>query len=51
LRTVVSLARLWRSQGRRNEARKLLTGIYGWFAEGTDTVDLVEARVLLDELG
>ena len=50
LRTVVSLARLWRSEGRRNEARELLTGIYGWFAEGTDTVDLVEARVLLDEL-
>jgi len=50
LRASVSLARLWQAQGRREEARELLSGIYGWFTEGFDTVDLVEAKALLAEL-
>jgi tetratricopeptide (TPR) repeat protein len=50
LRAAVRLARLWGSQGRRDEARELLTGIYGWFTEGFDVVDLVEAQALLVEL-
>jgi class 3 adenylate cyclase/tetratricopeptide (TPR) repeat protein len=44
-----SLARLWRDQGKRTEARDLLAPIYGWFTEGFDTPDLKEARALLDE--
>jgi len=51
LRAAVSLARLWESQGQHDEARELLGGIYGWFTEGFDTVDLVEARMLLEKLG
>jgi tetratricopeptide (TPR) repeat protein len=47
LRAAVSLARLRQAQGRRHEARELLAGIYGWFTEGFDTVDLVEAKALL----
>jgi predicted ATPase len=50
LRTVTSTARLWRDQGRRKEARDLLAPVYGWFTEGFDTLDLKEAKVLLDEL-
>jgi len=50
LRASVSLARLWQAQGRREEARELLSGIYDWFTEGFDTVDLVEAKALLAEL-
>jgi predicted ATPase len=50
LRAALGLARLWGSQGRRDEARELLAGIYGWFTEGFDTVDLVEAKALLEEL-
>ena len=42
--------RLWRDQGKRDEARELLAPVYGWFTEGFDTPDLNEARVLLDEL-
>ena len=49
-RTAVSLARLWQAHGRRDEARELLAGLYGWSSEGFDTVDLVEAKVLLEEL-
>ena len=41
---------LWRDQGRRDEARDLLAPIYGWFTEGFDTLDLKEAKALLDEL-
>lgn len=50
LRTSTSLARLWQSQGTRKEAHDLLAPIYGWFTEGFDTKDLIEAKVLLDEL-
>jgi predicted ATPase len=51
LRTATSLARLWQQQGKRTEARELLAPVYGWFTEGFDTVDLQEAKALLDELG
>ena len=50
LRAAVSLARLWREQGRTKEARELLAPLYGWFTEGFDTPDLVEAKALLDAL-
>jgi predicted ATPase len=46
----VSMARLWRDQGKRDEARDLLAPVYGWFTEGFDTLDLKEAKKLLDEL-
>ena len=50
LRAAMSMARLWRDQGRRDEARDLLAPLFGWFTEGFDTRDLKEAKVLLDEL-
>ena len=50
LRAVMSMARLWRSQGKAQQARELLAPVYGWFTEGFDTLDLKEARALLDEL-
>jgi predicted ATPase len=50
LRTAMSMARLWRDQGKRDEARDLLAPVYGWFSEGFDTLDLKEAKALLDEL-
>jgi class 3 adenylate cyclase/predicted ATPase len=50
LRATTSLARLWRYQGKRGEARDLLAPIYGWFTEGFDTPDLKEAQALLNEL-
>jgi class 3 adenylate cyclase/predicted ATPase len=50
LRAATSLARLWRDQGKRDEARNLLAPIYGWFTEGFDTRDLKEAKALLDAL-
>jgi predicted ATPase len=50
LRTAMSMARLWRGQGKRKEARELLAPIYGWFTEGFNTRDLKEAKTLLDEL-
>jgi predicted ATPase len=43
-------ARLWRDQGKRDEARELVAPVYGWFTEGLDTRDLKEANALLDEL-
>jgi predicted ATPase len=46
----MSLARLWQRQGKRAEARELLAPIYGWFTEGFDTVDLQDAKALLDAL-
>jgi predicted ATPase/class 3 adenylate cyclase len=51
LRAAVSRARYWRAEGRRAEARDLLVSIYGWFTEGFDTLDLKEAKALLEELG
>ena len=50
LRAAMSLARLWRDQGKPRQARELLAPIYGWFTEGFDTRDLKEAKVLLDAL-
>jgi predicted ATPase len=50
LRTSMSLARLMKKQGRRDEARTLLADIYSWFTEGFDTADLLDAKSLLDEL-
>ncbi len=50
LRAAMSMARLWRDQGKRIEARDLLAPVYGWFTEGFDTLDLKEAKALLDEL-
>jgi class 3 adenylate cyclase/predicted ATPase len=50
LRAATSMARLWRDQGRRPQARKLLASVYGWFTQGFDTLDLKEAKRLLDEL-
>jgi predicted ATPase len=50
LRASMSLARLWRSQGKLSEARELLAPVYGWFTEGFDTRDLKEAKALLEEL-
>ena len=50
LRAAMSLARLWREQGRPQQARELLAPVYGWFTEGFDTRDLKEAKALLDEL-
>jgi predicted ATPase len=43
-------ARLWRDQGKPQQARELLAPVYGWFTEGFDTLDLKEAKALLDEL-
>jgi class 3 adenylate cyclase/predicted ATPase len=50
LRAAMSLARLWRDQGKPQQARELLAPVYGWFTEGFDTLDLKEAKTLLDEL-
>jgi predicted ATPase len=50
LRAATSLARLWRDQGKRRQAHDLLAPIYGWFTEGFDTLDLKQAKALLDEL-
>jgi predicted ATPase len=50
LRAAISIARLWRDQGKRPQAHNLLASIYGWFTEGFDTPDLKEAEALLDRL-
>jgi hypothetical protein len=50
LRAATSLARIWRDQDKREEARELLAPIYAWFTEGFDTLDLKEAKALLDDL-
>jgi hypothetical protein len=44
----MSLSRLWRQQGKRQEARDLLAEVYAWFTEGFDTADLQEAQALLE---
>jgi predicted ATPase len=51
LRAAMSMARLWRDQGKRHEAREILAPVYGWFTEGFDTLDLKQAKALLAELG
>jgi class 3 adenylate cyclase/predicted ATPase len=50
LRAAMSMARLWRDQGKPQQARGLLAPVYEWFTEGLDTLDLKEARALLGEL-
>jgi predicted ATPase len=50
LRAATSLARLWQTQGKPAAAHQLLAEIYGWFSEGFDTLDLRDARMLLDQL-
>ena len=50
LHAATNLARLWRDQGKCAEGYDLLAPIYGWFTEGFDTRDLIEARALLDDL-
>ena len=50
LRAGMSVARLWRDQGKVQQARELLAPVYGWFTEGFDTRDLKEAKALLEEL-
>ena len=50
LRAAMSLARLWRDQGKVQQARELFAPVYGWFTEGFDTRDLKEAKALLEEL-
>jgi predicted ATPase len=47
LRAAMSLSRLWQRQGKRDEGRQLLADVYGWFTEGFDTADLLEAKALL----
>jgi predicted ATPase len=51
LRATTSLARLLRDSGRPDEARMMLSDIYGWFTKGFDTADLKDAKALLDQLG
>jgi predicted ATPase len=46
----MSMARLWRDQGRTQQALELLAPVYGWFTEGFDTRDLKDAKALLEEL-
>ena len=50
LRAAMSMAQLWRDQGQRDKARDLLAPVYGWFTEGFDTLDLKDAKALLDDL-
>ena len=46
----MSLSRLWRQQGKKEDAHRMLANIYGWFTEGFDTKDLQEAKLLIEEL-
>ena len=50
LRAAMSMARLWRDQGQQHKAHDLLPPVYGWFTEGFDTLDLKDAKTLLDDL-
>ena len=47
---MISLSRLWQSQGKKEEGQQMLAEIYGWFTEGFDTKDLQEAKALLEKL-
>jgi hypothetical protein len=47
---VTSLSRLWEQQGKKEQARQMLAQIYGWFSEGLDTKDLIDAKVLIEQL-
>ena len=49
-RAAMSMTLFWRDQGKRYEARELFAPVYGWFTEGFDTLDLREAKALLDDL-
>jgi predicted ATPase len=51
LRAATHLSRLWARQGKTREAHALLAEVHGWFTEGFDTPDLIDASALLDELG
>jgi predicted ATPase len=50
LRAAMSIARLWCDRGKRDEARDLLAPVYRWFTEGFDTLDLKQAKTLLEQL-
>jgi predicted ATPase len=50
IRAAMSLARLWRDQGKTRQARELLAPVYDWFTEGFNTRDLKESKALLEEL-
>ena len=50
LRAASSLAHLWQSRGKRQDAHDLLAPVYGWFTEGFETADLIDAKMLLDDL-
>ena len=50
LRAVTSLSRLWKQQGKKAEARQALAEIYGWFSEGFETQDLIDAKALIEQL-
>ena len=50
LRAAMSMARLGRDQGKRQEACRVLAPVYGWFTEGFDTLDLKDAKALLEQL-
>jgi len=50
LRAAMSMARLWRDQGKRDEAHDLLAPVYAWFSEGLETLELKEAKALLSKL-
>jgi predicted ATPase len=50
LRATVSLGRLWQQQGKKDQARHMLADIYGWFTEGFDMIDVLQAKALLDQL-
>jgi predicted ATPase len=50
LRIATTMARLWQQQGKRQEAYDLLAPVYQWFTEGFDTLDLQEAKALLEEV-
>ena len=49
LRSTIRLCRIWNQQNRTDEARRSLSEIYGWFTEGFETTDLIEAKQILDE--